>query len=85
MSRRKGQNPKVRVGRRANGGKYFYCQYWVDIPGQQERKRQTEVIGPTGQMTKSEAERKKMEFILRLGVNSNDYQITSSWQLSAEV
>jgi hypothetical protein len=55
MSRRKGQNPKVRVGERASGEKYYFFQYWTDLPGQEERKRQTEVIGSTGQMTKSEA------------------------------
>jgi integrase len=78
MTRRTGQNPKVRVGKRANGEKYFFFQYWVDVPGQEERKRQTEVIGPTSQMTKSEAERKKVEFILQLELNSNDYHIPSS-------
>jgi hypothetical protein len=75
MSRRKGQNPKVRVGRRANGKKYFYFQYWIDIPGQEDRRRQTEVID---QMTKSEAERKKLEFISKLELNSSGYHIPSS-------
>ena len=78
MSRRKGQNPKVRVGKRADGQKYFFFQYWTDVPGQEERKRQTEVIGSTSQMTKSEAERKKLEFIAKLLLNSMDYQIPSS-------
>src|SRR5258708_4357631 len=78
MSRRKGQNPKVRVGKRADGEKYFFFQYWTDLPGKEERKRQTEVIGSTSQMTKSEAERKKLEFIAKLLLNSMDYQIPSS-------
>jgi integrase len=78
MTRRTGQNPKVRVGKRANGQKYFFFQYWIDVPGQEERKRQTAVIGLTSQMTKSEAERKKNNFILSLGVNSDEYQIPSS-------
>src|SRR6266480_3753225 len=78
MSRRKGQNPKVRVGKRADGQKFFFFQYWIDLPGQEERKRQTEVIGPTSQMTKSEAARKKLEFISRLELNSSDYHIPSS-------
>jgi hypothetical protein len=38
----------------------------------------TEVIGSTSQMTKSEAERKKLEFISNLKLNSNDYRIPSS-------
>jgi site-specific recombinase XerD len=78
MSRRSGQNPKVRVGKRANGTKYYYFQYWDDVPGQEERKRRTEVVGLVCQMTKSEAERKKREFIMGLGINSNEYQIPSS-------
>jgi integrase len=78
MTRRIGQNPKVRVGERANGEKYFFFQYWVDVPGQEERQRQTEVIGLTSQMTISEAERKRTNFIMGLGINSNEYRIPSS-------
>lgn len=78
MSRRKGQNPKVRIGKRANGEKYFFFQYWIDVPGQEERRRQTEVIGPISQMTRSEAERKKLVFISKLTINSSGYQIPSS-------
>jgi len=40
MSRRKGQNPRVRVGKRADGTKYYFFQYWLDVPGREERKRQ---------------------------------------------
>ena len=78
MSRRKGQNPKLRVGERADGAKYYFFQYWVDVSGKEERKRQTEVIGSVGQMTKSEAERKKLEIITKLNINSGDYRLPSS-------
>jgi hypothetical protein len=78
MSRRKGQNPKVRIGKRANGEKYFFFQYWIDVPGQEERRRQTEVIGPISQMTRSEAEHKKLVFLSKLTINSSGYQIPSS-------
>lgn len=78
MSRRKGQNPEVRVGKRANGEKYFYFQYWIDIPGQEERQRQTEVVGLVGQLTKSEATRKKLDFISKLQINSSGYRIPCS-------
>ena len=44
MSRRKGQNPKVRVGKRADGTKYYFFQYWLDVAGREERRRETEVI-----------------------------------------
>jgi integrase len=78
MTRRTGQNPKVRIGKRANGQKYFFFQYWVDVPGQEERQRRTEVIGLVGQLTRSEAERKKLDFIQKLEINSDDYQIPCS-------
>jgi integrase len=78
MSRRKGQNPKVRVKKRVNGEKVFYFQYWVDLPGVEERKRMTEVIGPVSQMTKSEANRKKLEFLSKLELNSSSYQLPCS-------
>ena len=78
MSRRKGQNPKVRVKTRADGQKVFFFQYWADITGEESRRRLTEVVGLTNQMTRSEAERKKLEFISNLKLNSNDYRIPSS-------
>lgn len=73
MSRRAGQNPSVRKRmNRTKGVEEYFFQYWVDVPGQEERRRETEVVGPVKTMTKSEAERKKLEFILNLKVNSND-------------
>jgi hypothetical protein len=78
MSRRKGQNPKIRVGKRADGEKYYFFQYWMDAAGEEERRRQTQVIGLVKLMTKSEAERKKLMFISNLRLNSNEYRIPSS-------
>jgi integrase len=78
MSRRKGQNPKVRVKKRSNGEKVFFFQYWADLSGMEERKRMTEVIGPVSLMTKSDAERRKLEFISKLEINSSSYQLPSS-------
>ncbi len=79
MSRRAGQNPSVRTRfNRTKGVEEYFFQYWIDVPGREERRRETEVIGPVKTMTKSEAERKKLEFILNLKVNSNDYRIPSS-------
>jgi integrase len=78
MSRRGGQNPSVRVGKRADGQKYFFFQYWLDVPGREERERRTEVVGMVGQLTKREAERRKLVFLSELAINSNDYQIPSS-------
>src|SRR5260370_17342620 len=79
MSRRAGQNPcgRIRLNRRKGIEEYFF-QYWIDVPGREKRKRETEIIGPIKTMTKSEAERKKLEFILNLKINSNEYKIPSS-------
>jgi integrase len=85
MSRRTGQNPGVRIRKRADGKKVFYFQYWLDLPGVEDRKRMTEVIGLVGQMKKSEAERRKLDFIQKLAVNSSDYRIPSSHKFSDAV
>jgi integrase len=82
LSRRTGQNPKVRIRRRADGSRVYYFQYWIDLPGVEDRKRMTEVIGLVGQMTKSEAERKKLDFISKLQVNSAEYRIPSAHKFS---
>ena len=70
MSRRKGQNPKLRIGTSSDGSEYFYFQYWLDVPGEDERKRRREIVGPvktkTGGLTKTEAEAKKMKFLAEL-------------------
>jgi hypothetical protein len=70
MSRRKGQNPKLRIGTRSDGSQYFYFQYWLDVPGEDERQRRREVVGPvktkSGGLTKTEAEAKKMKFLVDL-------------------
>jgi integrase len=78
MSRRKGQNPKVRVGQRVDGTEYYFIQFWVDVPGVEGRQRKTEVLGLVEQMTKSEAERKKLEIISKLDFNSSGYRVPSS-------
>jgi integrase len=78
MSRRKGQNPKVRVGKRADGSQYYFFQYWIDVSGEEERKRETEILGPLTTMTKCEAERKKLDFISKLEINSSGYKIPSA-------
>jgi integrase len=78
MSRRSGQNPSVRIGKRADRTKYFYFQYEIDVAGQEKRKRMTEVLGVVGKMTKSEAEMKKKDLILKLELTSSEHRIPSS-------
>jgi integrase len=48
------------------------------VPGQEERRRETEVLGPVNSMTESEAKRKKLEFLSNLTINSSEYRIPSS-------
>jgi integrase len=80
MSRRKGQNPKLRIGTRTDGTKYFYIQYWLDVAGVEERKRRREVLGPVrtkaGGLTRTEAEAKKMQFLAEL--NGRSFTVPSS-------
>jgi integrase len=78
MSRRKGQNPEVRVGERADGAEYFFFQYWIDVAGQEERKRKTKVLGLVSELTHCEADRKKLDFLVKLQLNSDEYRIPSS-------
>src|SRR5258708_8297887 len=54
LSRRAGQNPSVRTRfNRTKGVEEYFFQYWVDVPGQEERRRETKVIGPVKTMTKA--------------------------------
>jgi integrase len=80
MSRRKGQNPKLRIGTRNDGTQYFYIQYWLDVSGVEERKRRREILGPvktkSGGLTKTEAEGKKMQFLAEL--NGRSFIVPSS-------
>jgi integrase len=79
MSRRKGQNPSVRTRfNKTKGEKEYFFQYWEDVPGEERRQRSTVVLGLANQMTKSEAERKKLDFISNLKLNSNEYSIPKS-------
>lgn len=82
LTRRAGQNPRVRTRKRADGTKVFFFQYWIDVPGAEGRKRMTEIVGLVGQMRKCEAERKKLDFISKLQVNSSDYRIPSAHKFS---
>jgi len=80
MSRRKGQNPKLRIGTRTDGTQYFYIQYWLDVSGVEERKRRREIIGPVkankNGLTKTQAEGKKMQFLADL--NGSNFAVPSS-------
>ena len=81
MSRRKGQNPKLRIGTRSDGSQYFYFQYWLDLPGVDARSRRREVLGPVRTkprdgLTRTEAESKKMKFLA--DVNNRHFDLPFS-------
>src|SRR6516162_1096407 len=81
LSRRKGQNPKLRIGTRSDGSQYFYLQYWLDLPGVDVRSRRRELIGPVKTkswhgLTRTEAESKKMRFLADL--NNHGFNLPSS-------
>ena len=72
MSRRSGQNPKLEV----RSGMYTF-RYRKDIAGVESRTQFREVLGSVKQMTKSEAERHKKEFLAKLDINSGSARIPS--------
>jgi integrase len=79
MSRRKGQNPSVRMRfNETRGAKEYFFQHWKDVSGQDRRQRMTVVLGLATQINKSEAERKKLDLISNLKLNSNEYSIPTS-------
>jgi integrase len=70
MSRRKGQNPTLCIGTRNDGSQYFYFQYWLNVAGEDARKRRREIVGPiktkSGGLTKTETQARKMKFLAEL-------------------
>jgi integrase len=81
LSRRRGQNPKLRIGTRSDGSQCFYFQYWLDLPGADDRSRRREFLGPVRTksrdgLTRTEAEWKKMKFLA--DVNNRHFDLPSS-------
>ena len=74
MSRRSGQSGYVELS-----NKSWFGRYYVDVPGQQERKRVRVKLGfEKDGMKRSEAERKLKGIIDASGVNSVEYKIPSA-------
>jgi integrase len=65
MSRRFGQSGSV-----VKKSKMWHGRYYVDVAGQEQRKRMSVPLGPVSDMTKSEARRKLMDMLHELGVNT---------------
>lgn len=71
MSRRSGQKGQV-----VKKGNKWHLRFYVDVPGQEERVRKSVPIGPCrgkDKLTKPEAERKGVEIINSLGVNTAEH------------
>jgi len=72
MSRRSGQNPKLEI----KNGMYTF-RYRRDLPGVEDRHQVREVIGAVKVMTKSEAERRIKEFMVKKSINVGNAKIPS--------
>jgi hypothetical protein len=70
MARRSGQCGYLE--RKGNG---WYVRFWIDVPGQEHRKRESvrvcSVKGPDA-LTKPERERRAMEIVTKSGANSKE-------------
>ena len=71
MSRRKGQNGSIE-----RSGKWYVVRWWMDVPGQEERKhmraRVCPISGP-GLLSRSELERRGREIIAASGADTVEY------------
>ena len=71
MARRSGQCGYLE--RKGNG---WYVRFWIDVPGQERRKRESvricSVKGPDS-LTKPERERRAMEIVTESGANSKEH------------
>jgi len=71
MSRRSGQSGYVE-----KKGNAYYVRFWMDVPGQEERKHMSVRLCPLrglGKLTKSERERKAREVIAASGADTEQH------------
>jgi integrase len=73
LSRRSGQ-----AGAVVRKGNIWHGRYYVDVPGQEERRRVSVPLCPTNSMTKPEARRKLQAALEQAGVNSEASFIRST-------
>ena len=68
MRRRSGQSGQI-----VRKGNTWHVRFYVDVPGQRKRQRNSVVVGPTvgkEKLTKPEAARKAAEIVRSAGVNT---------------
>jgi integrase len=53
----------------------WHGRYYVDVPGQTERRRASTPIGPVEELTKTEAKRKLRSMLEQMGLNSDDHLV----------
>ncbi len=73
MTRRSGQNGNV-----VKKGNVWHGRYYVDVVGQDKRKRMSLPLGSTDSMTKPEAKRKLRTVLEEKGVNTEAYFIRTT-------
>jgi integrase len=68
MTRRSGQNGSV-----VKKGLMWHGRYYADVPGQEQRRRMSVLLGLVSDMTKPEAKRKLREMLTELGINTSEH------------
>jgi Phage integrase family len=72
MSRRSGQTGWLEVKER-QGRKAYYARFRTDESGQDARTKRSMFIGFVDEMTRNQAELKKLQLVAKAGVNEPDY------------
>jgi hypothetical protein len=72
MSRRSGQNGWLEV-KAKQGRKAYYARFRTDESGQDGRTKRSMFIGFVDEMTRNQAELKKLQLVAKAGVNEPDY------------
>jgi hypothetical protein len=71
MSRRTGQSGHIE-----SSGKWWVARWWMDVPGQEERRHMRAKICPIsgpGRLSKSERERRAREIIAESGADTVEH------------
>ncbi len=71
MSRRTGQRGHIE-----RSGRWWVVRWWMDVPGQEERRHMREKVCPIsgpGSLSKSERQRRAREIVMASGADTEEY------------
>jgi integrase len=77
--KRRGKSMSRRTGQRGHierSGRWWVVRWWIDVPGQEERRHMREKICPIsglGSLSKSERQRRAREIIVASGADTEEY------------